>query len=125
MVRIKLENNLPNITGLGNGEKPLHLLKDSEDVFYLVTHNDDLKDIILGRGKVYIGKENEEMKPAGQVASVMSMRDGGTTIIDFLDGSEKGHIYVPSSLHKGEKSTFDFKGETKKLSKFGYERAYF
>jgi hypothetical protein len=70
------------------------------------------------------GKEGEEMDSVDKVISVNCYRDGGTTEIKFINDSEKGEIYVPSSLKERLHSTLKFKGEKRELKKVGYDCAY-
>jgi len=117
MVKIKLKNNFPEIVGLKNEERPIHLLEDSEKTLYLIT------DINIFSHRMLIGKENDEMSPVESVR-VKTYRDGGTTEIEFLKDNKKGEIYVPSSFKEGLSSKLRFEGEEKELKKVGYDSPY-
>ncbi len=64
------------------------------------------------------------MSSVNKVIKVESYRDGGTTKIEFVKDSERGEIYVPSSLNEGLQSMLKFKGEQKELKKVGYTSPY-
>jgi len=126
MVKIRLEGKFPNIIGLEDWERPLHLLEDNSNVLYLVTDWDysSVKPSNSPKNKIFIGSEDEHMESVDEVIKVESLRDGGTTEIEFIKDSERGNIYIPSSLKKGLPSILTYMGKKSELRKMGYEGAY-
>jgi hypothetical protein len=128
MVRIKLEDRFPNIIGLKEWEEPLHLLEDSDNIFYLISCWDYLtrRPENSPNNRIFIGNEDEEMNSVDKVIKIECYRDGGTTEIEFMKDSEKGTIYVPNVFEydKGCPARLKFKGDEKELKKVGYTSAY-
>jgi hypothetical protein len=126
MVKVSLETKLPDIQGLEEGQQPLHLLQDADLVLYLVTDAYELRDQLKNfpsSGRVFIGRENEEMIPVDKVLRLNTYRDGGTTEVWFIIDDQKGEIQVPAPIHQGI-PTLIFGGEEKELRKVGYRGAY-
>lgn len=110
-IRIKLNKTSPEIYGLEQNERPMHLLADDEELLYLAT------SIGIFEHRLFVGKRDSPFSAVDKIVRFETYRDGGTTEIDFILNSKEGRIYVPPSPFKqGALPQLDFDGITRNLT---------